>query len=59
MQSYNTICCNSPGSVTGDLFYLLCNILNYNALQSLPPPLNTDIKYKIMRYRAALERAVR
>ena len=56
MQSYNTIYCNSPGSVTDNLFYLLCNILGYNALQS---PLNTDIKYKIMRYCAAPQRAVR
>ncbi len=51
MQSYNTIYCNSPGSVTGNLFYLFCNVLNYNALQCLS--LNTDIKYKIMRYCAA------
>lgn len=56
MQSYNTICCNSPGSVTGNLFYLLCNALSYNALQF---PLNTDIKYKIMRYCAAPQRAAR
>ena len=56
MQSYNTIYCNSPGSVTDNLFYLLCNILGYNALQS---PLNPDIKYKIMRYCAAPQRAAR
>jgi|GEM_PF-1916278 len=57
MQSYNTIYSNSPGSVTGNLFYLLCNILSYNILQYLP--LNTDIKYKIMRYCAAPQRASR
>ena len=57
MQSYNTIYCNIPGLVTGDLFYLLCNILSYNALQC--PPLNTDIKHKIMRYCAAPQRAAR
>ena len=57
MQSYNTTYCNSLGSVTGNLFYLLCNILSYNALQH--PFLNTDIKYKIMRYCAAPQRAAR
>ena len=37
MQSYNTIYCNSPGSVTENLFYLICNTLSCNALQCLTP----------------------
>ena len=58
MQTGNTIYSNSPGRVTGKFSCLHCNALNYNVLQ-VPPPLNVDIEYKIMRYRAAQQRALR